>query len=54
MSEDRTRIVIEFTVEDPEFMVDPLTGGIEWHYAPDHKMLRFACDPENASRYKFE
>ena len=54
LNEDGTQIVIDFIVEDPEYLAEPLTGGIEWDYAPDLEMLRFSCDPESASRYTFQ
>ena len=54
LSEDGTRIVIDFIAEDPEYLAEPLTGSIEWDYAPDLEMLRFSCDAESARRYTFQ
>ena len=54
LSEDGTQIAIEFIVEDPEYLAEPLTGGIAWDYAPELEMLRFSCDPESARRYTFQ
>ena len=54
LKEDGTQIAIDFIVEDPEYLAEPLTGGIEWDYAPDLEMLRFSCDPESARRYTFQ
>ena len=54
LSEDRAQLIIEFTVEDPEFMVEPMTGSVVWDYAPDREMLPFGCDPENARLYEFQ
>ena len=51
LSEDRTRIVIEFTQEDPEYLAEPFTGTVAWYYAPHLEMLGFGCDPENATRF---
>jgi hypothetical protein len=51
LSEDGTRIAIEFVVEDPEYLAEPLTGSIEWDYAPGLEMLRVDCDPDSARRY---
>jgi len=51
LSEDGTRIVIDFSLEDPEYLAEPFTGTVEWYYAPHFEMLGFDCDPENASRF---
>jgi hypothetical protein len=54
LSEDGTRLLVEFIVEDPEYLAEPMTGGIEWDYAPDRELSRIGCDPEIARRYAFE
>lgn len=51
LSEDGTRIVIDFFLEDPEYLAEPFTGTVEWYYAPHFEMLGFDCDPENARRF---
>ncbi len=51
LSEDGTRIDIEFVLEDPEYLAEPFAGTVVWHYAPHFKMLGFDCDIENSSRY---
>ncbi len=54
LGDDRTKLLIDFTVEDLEYMAEPMTGSTVWEYAPNFEMLRFECDPEVASLYKFE
>lgn len=54
LSEDGTRLLVEFIVEDPEYLAEPMTGGIEWDFAPDRELSRIDCDPEIAKRYAFE
>ncbi len=54
LSENRTRLKVEFSVEDPEFMVGPSTGEVIWDHVPDREMLPFECDPEIAIRYAVE
>ena len=54
LSEDRTQLIIDYVIEDPEYMVDPMTGGMVWDYAPDREMLPFGCNPQNARRYEIE
>lgn len=51
LSEDGARIVIDFFLEDPEYLAEPFTGTVEWFYAPHFEMLGFDCDPENARRF---
>ena len=51
LSEDGTRIVIDFFLEDPEYLAEPFTGTVEWYYAPHFEMLGFDCDLENARRF---
>jgi hypothetical protein len=51
LSEDGTHIVIDFVLEDPEYLAEPFTGTILWYYAPHFEYLGFDCDPENARRF---
>jgi hypothetical protein len=46
-----SRIVIEFRLNDPEYLAEPFTGTLSWYYAPHFDMLGFACDPEVSRRY---
>ena len=54
LSEDRTQLLIDYVIEDPEYMVDPMTGSMAWSYAPDRVPMPFECDPENARLYELE
>jgi hypothetical protein len=51
LSEDRTQMIVEYRVEDPEFLAEPMTGETFWDYAPDRKLEPFDCDPDNARLY---
>ena len=53
LSEDRTRMLIDFVIEDPEYLVEPITASAEWDYAPQQKLQRFGCTPEEARRFTF-
>lgn len=53
LSEDRTRMLIDFVVEDPEYLAAPITAGAEWDYAPQQRLQRFGCTPEQARRFTF-
>jgi hypothetical protein len=54
LSEDRTQLIIDYVVEDPEFLSEPTTGTSVWDFAPDGEMLPFGCSRENASFYFVE
>ena len=51
LSEDRTRLVYTFELEDPEYFAEPLTGEVQSAYSPDSEFAPEACDLENARRY---
>ena len=50
LSEDRTRLLIDFRVEDPEYLAEPFTGTGEWVYMPELEMIGIDCDPEVSRR----
>lgn len=52
--DDGRQVAVEFIVEDPEYLADPMVGGIVWDYAPDREFAPFDCDPEVATRYYSE
>ncbi|MED5535259.1 MAG: DUF6152 family protein [Pseudomonadota bacterium] len=51
LSEDRTQIIIHYTLEDPDYLIAPLTDTFEWQYAPHMDLIPYSCDPEVAGRY---
>jgi hypothetical protein len=51
LTEDQTRIIVDFTLEDPEFIAEPLTHSRELLYAPAMTIERFDCDPESTQRF---
>jgi hypothetical protein len=54
LSEDGTRVIVEFTLEDPEFIAAPLTHSRELIYAPNMTIERFDCDPDSTRRFLLE
>jgi hypothetical protein len=54
LTEDRTRLRYEVTVEDPDFLTGPATLTQQWDHRPDLEFSQNtgACDPEVARRYK--
>ncbi len=51
LSEDGTRIFVEFMLEDSEYILEPLTQSRELLYRPDADMSRFNCDMESTRRF---
>jgi hypothetical protein len=51
LTEDGTRIVVEFMLEDPEYITQPMTHTRELIYSPHMEMSRFDCDVESTRRF---
>lgn len=51
LSPDRTRLTYSYTLEDPVYLTQPITGSAEWVYRPDLAYTGYACDPEVARRF---
>ncbi|HLF12654.1 MAG TPA: DUF6152 family protein [Gammaproteobacteria bacterium] len=51
LSEDRTSITYEFTVEDSLSLTEPVTRSVQWSYRPDLEPSGQQCDPEIATRF---
>jgi len=51
LSEDGTRLLIDFVLEDPEYLAEPFTSTLEWYYSPHFEMLGFGCNSEISKRY---
>ena len=49
--EDGARILVEFTLEDPDYMTEPLTHERELIYSPDVEMVSFDCNQESTERF---
>lgn len=54
LNEDRTRIVIELTLEDPEYLTSSVSHTFEWQHSPQITRLPHSCDPESALGYLAE
>ena len=51
LNEEGTRIQVEFVLEDPENIAEPLTHARELIYSPQVEISRYDCDPEAARRF---
>ena len=54
LSEDGTRVLVDFLLEDPEYLATSMTHTRELVYIPDHVMQSFDCDVESARRFVLE
>ena len=48
---DGARLVVEFTLEDPEYLAEPMTHTRELVYAPQMTLSDFDCDMEATRRF---
>jgi hypothetical protein len=53
LSQDGTRLLLNFVLEDPDYLAEPFTSSTEWDHAPALRLLRFGCEPEQARRFQF-
>jgi hypothetical protein len=51
LSDGGTRLSVEFTLEDPEFIAQPMTHRRKLIYVPQADMSPFNCDIESTRRY---
>ena len=51
LTEDGTRMVVQFILEDSEYIVGPLTHVRELLYSPHLEMSRYDCDPQTTRRF---
>jgi hypothetical protein len=49
--EGGTRLMVEFMLEDPEYIAEPMSHRRELIYSPQIEMLPFDCDPESTRRF---
>ena len=51
LTDDGTRMIVEFTLEDPEFIAAPMTHRRELVYSPEMELSDFDCDLEATRRF---
>ena len=51
LSDDKTHIVIDITVEDPEYLAAPISHRFQWQHSPHIVRLPHSCDTESALGY---
>ena len=51
LTDNGTTLSIDYVLEDPEYLAEPVTDTRQWRYAPELELLPNQCDLENARRY---
>ena len=51
LSGDGTRLFIDYVLEDPEHLTEPLADTFGWTYSPHMQLIPYSCDREVARRY---
>ncbi len=51
LNSEGTRIVVEFLLEDPQYLTEPVVHTRELIYSPHLEMPRYDCDPDATSRF---
>ncbi len=54
LNEDKTRVVIDFTLEDPDYLTASVSHTYEWQHSPHITRLPHSCDRESALGYLAE
>lgn len=52
--EGGTRMAVEFMLEDPEYLAEPMTHSRELTHVPQLEMTRFDCDPDATNMFRME
>jgi hypothetical protein len=50
LSDDGRRLLINFVVEDPDYLAEPFKGDMEWDFAPQFEFINIDCDPEISTK----
>ena len=50
----RTRLFVDYVLDDPEYLVEPLEDTFGWTYSPHMDLIPFSCDVDVARRYMEE
>jgi hypothetical protein len=51
LNADGRSLTYSFTLEDPDYLLEPVMGSFQWHYRPDVTASTEACDLDSASRH---
>lgn len=51
LNEDGAHVDLQFTLDDPEYLAEPMVHSRQLNYSPHMQMYPGACDPEATSRF---
>ena len=51
LTDNGTTITIDYELEDPEYLAEPVIASRQWRYSPQLQMIPNQCDLEIAQRY---
>jgi len=51
LNDDQTTLTIDYVLEDPEYLREPVRGSRTWRFAPGLEFIPNRCDADNARRY---
>ncbi len=51
LAENGTALALEYVLEDPEYLAEPVVHTAMWRYAPHLERVEYSCDREVARRY---
>ena len=54
LSDDGTRLIIDFLLEDPEYLAEPFSASKELMYTPHLEMVTYGCDPVLSRQIGFD
>lgn len=54
LTDERTQLRFDFVLEDPEYLQEPVAGGIVLDHAPHETFVAAVCDPESARMWIYE
>ena len=52
--EGGTRMAVEFMLQDPEYLAEPMTHARELIHVPRLAMTPFDCDPDATNMFRME
>jgi hypothetical protein len=44
-------VLVEFVMEDPDYLAAPIVAEYTWHYAPHLEMFKVECERDIARKY---
>jgi hypothetical protein len=54
LSEDGRRIILDIVLEDDEYLAEPLSGSIEWIYAPELQLYSYNCAQDVSRAFRHD